>query len=57
MDGKGTCVDIEYTIQILHERRKGHDILALPFERKTRFAQPDGMKSRRVVKKRTGEDN
>ena len=50
-------MDIEYVIRILHERRKGHDILALPFERKTRFAQPDVMKSRRVVKKRTGEDN
>jgi hypothetical protein len=57
MDGKGFRMDIEYVIRILHERRKGHDILALPFERKTRFAQPDAMKSRRVVKKRTGQDS
>ncbi len=33
-------VEIPLAIQILHERRKGHDFLAVPYERTTSFAQP-----------------
>ncbi|MBW9051160.1 hypothetical protein [Rhizobium mesosinicum] len=33
-------MDIASVIQILHERRKGFDILALEYERKTKFAIP-----------------
>lgn len=43
-------MDIESVIQILHERRKGFDILAVPYERKTHFAKPAEKSSgRRIV--------
>jgi hypothetical protein len=50
-------MDIASVIQILHERRKGFDIVSVPYERKTKFAErPSEPKRRRVVVKVPNED-
>lgn len=36
-------MDPEFIIETIRERRVGIDMIAMPYERKTVFAEPDGL--------------
>lgn len=46
--GKGEAMTPEFVIRTIHERRKGIDMITMPYEQETRYAAPANHQVKRV---------